>query len=637
MERTLSPARAGALVLIALAALGLAYAKLGAGARHVTVPAGARAGQLTLHACHYRGLPADCGTLVVPENRAKAHTRLIALPVIRVRARSAHPGTPVFRLEGGPGQSNFDFPAVRWLAPRHDVVLVGYRGVEGSSVLSCPEVVSALEHSADLIAPAATRAYTDAFRDCARRLQAAGVDLGGYSMAARTDDLEAARVALGYPRIDLVSESAGTRTALIYAWRHPASIERSVMVGANPPGRFLWDPATTDAQIARYGRLCARDATCRARTGDLAATMRTRIPRHWGPLPIEPGNVRLATFFGLTESTKAASPLSAPSTFDTWISGAKGDASGFWLLSLMARLTLPDADVWGDAASIARADAAASVRHFSRHRHSILGDPFTRFLWGGGGLMQAWPANHADDPYSRMRDSQVPTLIISGTNDFATPPQFATRELLPRLPNGRQVLVGELGHTTDFWHYAPRAGAHLIGTFLDTGRVDASRYPHRAMDFRPPVHHTTLAKELVGALLALGALAVAALAWLGRRRRRLGPVAGAFVRSVAAIVLGLGGWSLATLAALIVAPALPLDDALLAMLSVGVPIGLGTGWAARAPLPAAIGGALLGASLGFGVTAGLPAVIATAIGAAAGANLGVIAFEMLAARRPVRT
>src|SRR6188472_3392503 len=159
MERTLTPARLVALALIALAAIGLAYAKFGSGARHVTVPKGARAGQLTLHACHYRGFAADCGTLVVPENRGNPRSRLIALPVKRIRARTAHPGTPVFRLEGGPGQTNFNFPAASWIVPDHDLVLVGYRGVEGSSRLDCPEVTSALAHSADLIAPKTMHAY----------------------------------------------------------------------------------------------------------------------------------------------------------------------------------------------------------------------------------------------------------------------------------------------------------------------------------------------------------------------------------------------------------------------------------------------------------------------------------------------
>ena len=138
------------------------------------------------------------------------------------------------------------------------------------------------------------------------------------------------------------------------------------------------------------------------------------------------------------------------------------------------------------------------------------------FLWGGGEVLKYWPANHDDDQYARMRPTSVPTLVISGTNDFATPPRFATRELLPYLRHGHQVLVGELGHTTDFWHHDQKAGARLVDTFLDTGKVVG--YPHRAMDFHPPVRQTTLAKRVAGLLLGLAALAVASLAWLLRRR-----------------------------------------------------------------------------------------------------------------------
>ena len=88
---------------------------------------------------------ADCGTLVVPENRADPHSRLIALPVTRIRARSAHPAEPIFRLQGGPGITNMTVPEASRFADDHDVVLVGYRGVDGSSRLDCPEVESALE------------------------------------------------------------------------------------------------------------------------------------------------------------------------------------------------------------------------------------------------------------------------------------------------------------------------------------------------------------------------------------------------------------------------------------------------------------------------------------------------------------
>src|SRR5919204_5038415 len=91
-----NPARIAALVLIAIAVSGLAYLRFGHHTHAVAVPAGAHAGQLTLKDCSYateRGsYAADCGTLVVPENRHAPDWRLIALPVTRIRAHSPHPG-----------------------------------------------------------------------------------------------------------------------------------------------------------------------------------------------------------------------------------------------------------------------------------------------------------------------------------------------------------------------------------------------------------------------------------------------------------------------------------------------------------------------------------------------------------------
>ena len=68
----------------------------------------------------------------------------------------------------------------------------------------------------------------------AKRLERSGVDLAGYTLAEQADDIDAARVALGNQRIDLLSESAGTRLAMIYAWRYPNSVDRSAMIGVNP-------------------------------------------------------------------------------------------------------------------------------------------------------------------------------------------------------------------------------------------------------------------------------------------------------------------------------------------------------------------------------------------------------------------
>src|SRR6266550_8856503 len=295
------PVRIVALALISLTALGLAYLHFSAGNDSVSVPSGGHAGQLTLHSCHYAteggSYRADCGTLVVPESRYKAHSRLIALPVTRIRARSAKPGVPIFRLEGGPGISNMKFGKASRFADNHDVVLVGYRGLDGSVRLDCPEVESALKHSTDFLGEKSLRAYGDGFRSCAHRLTDDGVDLAAYGLTQQVDDLEAARRALGYKRIDLLSESAGTRTAMIYSWRYPKSIHRSVMIAVNPPGNFLWDANATDEQIRKYSALCAENDSCSKRSDNLTASVSqalTDIPNHWLFLPIKKGNVRVA-------------------------------------------------------------------------------------------------------------------------------------------------------------------------------------------------------------------------------------------------------------------------------------------------------------------------------------------------------
>src|SRR5829696_558254 len=111
--RVFTPTRVVALALVALLVAGLVYIRFAPGEGPVSVPEGASSGELILEPCEYAGengsYPADCGTLVVPESRADPESRLIALPVPRIRATSDDPTEPVFFLPGGPGQSNMHF------------------------------------------------------------------------------------------------------------------------------------------------------------------------------------------------------------------------------------------------------------------------------------------------------------------------------------------------------------------------------------------------------------------------------------------------------------------------------------------------------------------------------------------------
>lgn len=150
-----------------------------------------------------------------------------------------------------------------------------------------------------------------------------------------------------------------------------------------------------------------------------------------------------------------------------------------------------------------------------------------------------------------------------------------------------------------------------------------------------------MAKWLLGTMVGLTALTVLSLFWMAHRVHKRGALGGktsAALRSLYPLVLGLGGWFLGALVVLTALPAVPLDDALLVNLSVGIPIGLGMYWAwvhrdwsgvtKTAGFVGALSGALIGAWLGFNASAGFTAIFTTIVGAALGANLTLILLDI---------
>jgi pimeloyl-ACP methyl ester carboxylesterase len=504
----------------------------------ITVPAGAQAGDLVdLEPCTYEAndveYAADCGTLVVPENRSDPDSRLIALPVIRVRATGGNPSESIFYLQGGPGGSNMHFQYLGDVVENHDFVQVGYRGVDGSVVLGCPEISDAIRIApGGLLSDAALASYTEAGAACAGRLQAEGVDLAGYTITETIDDMEAARVALGYERINLLGESYGTRLQMIYEWMYPDSLFRVVMIAVNPPGHFLWEAEAIDAQIEDYAGLCAQDlkrSGCSTRTDDLVATMRSvseDMPDRWLFIPIDEGGVKLITFVMMMESIQPPGvpvPLSGPAAVDMWLAAERGDASGMALASLSRNLFLPTMwSAWGEGLSLAASvdDYYNPARDYQTELDppdTILGSPVSLLLWSMG---PEWPTNLIPEEYLQVQPTDVETLLISGSIDFSTPPQFATEELMPYLSNGEQVILKDLGHTETFWNSQPEARVHLLNTFFDTGQVDVSLYTYQPLDFDVGLGWPGLAKVLLGIVLLVIILVVALVWFVARRVRR---------------------------------------------------------------------------------------------------------------------
>jgi pimeloyl-ACP methyl ester carboxylesterase len=489
----------------------------------VTVPEGALAGELMgREPCMYEAddleYAADCGTLVVPENRANSTSRLIALPVIRVHALKDSPAEPIFWLAGGPGESNMDSPSLNGLIEDHDIVMVGYRGMDGSVVLECPEMARAITGVGDdLLSEASIANFGEAMTQCADRLQTEGVDLDGYSIPEVVEDMEAARTVLGYERVNLLSGSYGTRVAMIYSWMYPDILLRSVMIAVNPPGHFVFEPDVVDAQLTYDAELCARDSECSTRTDDLAETVRNvshNMPERWLGIPIDRGKVRFITPFMLFHRGTAAT------VFDAYLAAERGDPSGLALLSLAYDFMIPSMLNLGDfvAKGIIDYDPERDWITDMDPPDSILGSPISLMVGAAAQLSGGWPVAPMPDEFRGVQPAEVETLLVSGSIDYSTPSQFATEELLPALSNGEQVILSEFGHFGDVWGFQPEATRQLLVTFYDTGEVDDSLFTYQRMSFDVGLMSFPFLSKVLVIAVILAPLLLVVLVWFIVRR-----------------------------------------------------------------------------------------------------------------------
>ena len=264
------------------------------------------------------------------------------------------------------------------------------------------------------------------------RLGHGGVDVAGYTVAEVLADVDDARVALGHDRIDLLSESYGTRLALLDAQAHSEHVARSVLLGVNPPGRFVWDPAIVDAQLADWGTLWAASGDG-DRHPDFARTMSRaleRLPRRWLGARINPDKARIVTFVLLFQ------PRNGLMAIDAWEAAAHGDPSGVVMLSLAYDVFVPRAFAWGDFLAKAFSfdyDADRDDRRWLDPPDAVLGSPLSLLFFAGG---PSWPATTVADELRHLRTCEVESLLVSGALDISTPPQTARREALPLLKRG---------------------------------------------------------------------------------------------------------------------------------------------------------------------------------------------------------
>jgi pimeloyl-ACP methyl ester carboxylesterase len=207
-----------------------------------------------------KGLSVRCGTLTVPEDRARPDGPAVRLPVAIARAAQTPAlADPVLYLSGGPGSPALSATpslAGGWAAflQRRDLIVVDQRGTgRARPSLDCPETDAVRDRLFGTLTSAEARRSADlkSLADCGRRLARAGVNLAAYSTAANAADMRDLRLALGYEQWNVFGISYGTRLAMELARIDREGTRSLVLDSVYPPQANLFTamPTSFDAAL----------------------------------------------------------------------------------------------------------------------------------------------------------------------------------------------------------------------------------------------------------------------------------------------------------------------------------------------------------------------------------------------------
>jgi pimeloyl-ACP methyl ester carboxylesterase len=453
----------------------------------ISLPASADAlhfGALQLQRCEIgrRGIGgvgtarAYCTRFDVPENWDEPAGRHIALRVAIVRSSAVRSEPdPVVFLDGGPGgAASEDYPAIApALAPlrqRRDILLIDQRGTGGSNALSCSTDGGVDQPPAPMAQPPDPSARVRLLQRCLAAVRAHAAP-EHYTTSDAIRDLEAFRLALGAPRLNLVGVSYGTRVAQQYAARYPGAV-RSVVLDSVVPNTLALgnDHARNLERVLRslFAR-CSAEQQCKRAFGDPYATLyrlRDRLraqpqsltlrdPSDYQPLQLQLSAADLSAIVRIN----AYNPITAallPLTLDQADHGnyAPLVSQKKWISDdLGSELT------GGMELSVVCSEDADLLRARPEDASTLLGnDQITNIL----SACSVWPRGSRPPDFHQPLVAATPVLILAGQYDPVTPPSYAT-ELLRTLTDARVLLAPGQGHAVIGSGCMPR----LVREFVD--------------------------------------------------------------------------------------------------------------------------------------------------------------------------
>jgi pimeloyl-ACP methyl ester carboxylesterase len=415
---------------------------------------------------------ARCGILTVPEDRARPEGRTIDLRIAVVPALAPKPATdPLFILAGGPGQAATEvgplmLPLLEDIRRDRDVVLVDQRGTGSSNPLDCE-----LGGGDRLAALFDTSAHLEELKAC---LAGYDADVRHYTTPVAMDDLDEARAALGYERINLYGGSYGTRAALVYLRRHPDHVRAVILDGVAPMDMRLPLPLAHDGQRALDLTLaaCREDEACAAAHDGLAARLDALLARLGeAPTRARLPHPRTGAVDEVTIERDALALLIAGALYSPELSAllplavARAEDGDFGPFAAMADAlsgTAETLSVGMHLSVLCSEDLRAPLR--DEARAGLKGT----FLEGAKlanveAACALWPKGALPDGYDQAVRAEHPVLVLSGDLDPVTSPRWG-EQVTATLPKARHVVVPGTAHGT----WARGCVPDLMARFLET-------------------------------------------------------------------------------------------------------------------------------------------------------------------------
>ena len=430
------------------------------------------------------------GTYRVFENRESRTGREIRLKIAVLHANgSDRQPDPIFFLAGGPGQGAADASAAFVKSPLRrdrDIVLVNQRGTGGDNLLQF-KVFEDGQNIQQFIDPMFGLEQVRKARDAL----ATKADLRMYSTPIAMDDLNEVRTALGYEKVNLIGGSYGTRAALVYIRRHPNTVRTATLMGVAPIPftNPLFQAESAQRAIDLIFKEIESSETYSKHLPDLRANFWNLLER----LEKQPAKVNV-TIDGRKQSVLVTrESLANAIRFQMYYMDTSrklpallshavhGEMTPLIESSIKRNRTIGQMLAMGMLLSVTAAEDLARIDPDSIEKltkGTFLGDGRVRRQIEAGKI---WPKSNLPDGFGKPVQSDVPTLIFSGSLDPVTPPKWG--ELVHKnFPNSVHV-VAPCAHDIG----GPCIDA-IHRQFLESGTVEGLNIDCVKQMKLPPLH-----------------------------------------------------------------------------------------------------------------------------------------------------